>query len=59
MFVGVLNKLDTCFTVIFAFEMSVKIVSLGLFMDLNSYLSDAWSKLDFFIVTFSLLDLAL
>jgi hypothetical protein len=58
-FVIILNNLDTTFTAIFTMEMTLKMISLGFIMDLNSYLSDTWSKLDFFIVTFSLLDLSL
>jgi hypothetical protein len=39
--------------------MLLKILAYGLFMDMNSYLSDTWSRLDFLIVIFSLLDWSL
>ena len=58
-FVYFLNYIDIVFTAIFTVEMSLKILSYGFVMDMNSYLTDSWSKLDFFIVFFSLMDLAL
>lgn len=39
--------------------MSVKIIAVGLVMDENSYLTDSWNQLDFFIVTSSIADMAL
>ena len=39
--------------------MFLKIIAYGFTIDINSYLTDIWSKLDFFIVTFSILDLSL
>jgi hypothetical protein len=46
-------------SLIFAAEMTIKIISFGLILDENSYLKDTWSILDFIIVFFSIVDLAL
>jgi Ion transport protein len=37
-------------------EMTIKIVAFGFVMDENSYLTEAWNKLDCFIVTTGLID---
>ncbi len=39
--------------------MTIKIISFGLILDENSYFKDTWSILDFIIVFFSIVDLAL
>ena len=39
--------------------MLIKLVSVGLIMDNGSYLRDEWNILDFFIVTSSMIDMAL
>ena len=54
-----MNILDFVFNAIFFVEMAVKVVSLGFCMDFNSYLRDTWSKLDFTIVFFSIIDMSL
>jgi hypothetical protein len=46
-------------SLIFAAEMTIKIISFGLILDENSYLKDPWSILDFIIVSFSMVDIAL
>ena len=56
----VLNVLDIISYVInaiFIFEMIVKVISLGFVMDFNTYSRDSWNKLDFTIVSFSILDM--
>ena len=44
---------------LFAFEMIIKIVSLGFIMDNGSYLRESWNILDFGIVSSSLLEMSL
>ena len=39
--------------------MIIKIISFGLILDENTYLKDPWSILDFIIVFFSIVDIAL
>ncbi|KAL4477710.1 hypothetical protein ABPG74_002860 [Tetrahymena malaccensis] len=51
--------LDIMFTVFFSIESCLKIISYGFFFDENSYLRDNWSKLDFFVVVTSILDISL
>ena len=46
-----LNLLNYAFTVIFIFEMLVKIVAYGFAMHPESYLRDAWCQLDFVVVS--------
>jgi len=36
-----------------------KLIALGVIMDENSYLRDTWNQMDFFIVTASIMDMAL
>ena len=50
---------DNIFTFLFLFECIFKIIAIGLIMDSGSYLRESWNDLDFFIVTTSMLDLAL
>jgi len=54
-----LEDIDYFFNYAFIIEMSVKIIAVGLVMDENSYLTDSWNQLDFFIVTSSIADMAL
>lgn len=54
----VMSNFDYFFNVIFMIEAALKIIAFGFFMDDNSYLTDSWSKLDFFIVFSSLIDMA-
>lgn len=53
------NNLDTAFNHCFNLECVLKIIALGFAMDDGCYLSDAWNKLDFFIVVTSNIDMAL
>lgn len=50
---------DYILNALFAFEMSTKIIAIGLIMDEGSYLTDSWNYLDFFIVFSSILDMSL
>jgi hypothetical protein len=59
MFINVLVIIDYIFNGIFIVEMIIKVVSLGFILDFNSYLRDAWNKLDFLIVFFSIIDMSL
>lgn len=52
------EALDLSFNIIFALEAAFKIVAYGFLIDENSYLTDSWSKIDFFIVCASLIDLS-
>jgi hypothetical protein len=51
--------MDTAFNYLFIFEMATKLLALGLIMDEGSYLRDNWNRLDFFIVTSSIVDMSL
>ncbi|KAE9315095.1 hypothetical protein PR003_g19081 [Phytophthora rubi] len=53
-----LKRLDMAFAIIFAFEMTVKIVALGLVLHKRAYLRNGWNVLDCVIVVTSLLMLA-
>ena len=53
------NDLDLCFTIIFAIEAVVKIISLGFVIERGTYLRDSWNMLDFFIVVSTLLDVSI
>jgi hypothetical protein len=50
---------DLVFNYLFIFEMTCKLVAMGMLMDENSYLRDNWNQMDFFIVTASIFDMAL
>jgi hypothetical protein len=50
---------DLCFTVIFLAECVFKIMAWGFLCGRKAYLKSGWNILDFIIVAFSLLDLAL
>ena len=49
--------MDYVFNSIFIFQCVVKIISQGLVIGENAYLKDNWSKLDFFIVITSVVDM--
>lgn len=53
-----LKRLDMAFAIIFAFEMTVKIVALGLVLHKRAYLRSGWNVLDGVIVITSLVMLA-
>lgn len=53
------NELDFLFNYLFIMECVLKILALGFAMDDGSYLRDSWNKLDFFIVTTSIVDMML
>jgi hypothetical protein len=48
-----------CFTVIFAFEMAVKVIANGLLYGRNAYLRSGWNVMDAALVAVSLFDLLL
>ena len=50
-----LSELNLIFTIVFACEMVLKVVSMGLLCSRGTYLRDPWNVLDFFIVNISLL----
>ena len=50
------SKFDLIFQMAFTCEMVIKIVAFGFVMDENSYLTEAWNKLDCFIVVSGLVD---
>ena len=53
------NEADFIFNYLFIVECVLKIIALGFIMDEGSYLRDSWNKLDFFIVTTSIVDMLL
>ena len=53
------NYIDYFFNIAFTLETVIKAISIGFVMDGGSYLRETWNMLDFFIVTSSLLDMAL
>lgn len=55
----IFNYFDLLMTLGFLCEALTKIIAYGFIMDKGSYLRDAWNKLDFTIVVFGLLDIAL
>ena len=58
-FVEILGIFDIIFNGIFIFEMVIKVISLGFLFDYETYLRDSWCQLDFIIVLFSIIDMAL
>ena len=50
--------LDLAFLIIFLFEFTVKSISMGFALDPGSYLRDNWNKIDFIIVSASLVDIS-
>jgi voltage-dependent calcium channel L type alpha-1D len=53
-----LKHIDTAFAVVFACEMAIKIVALGLVLHQGAYLRDGWNVLDCVVVISSLVMLA-
>ena len=53
-----MDNIDYIFNAVFIIEFMIKVISLGFFMDYNTYLPDAWNKLDFAIVMFSIIDMS-
>lgn len=51
--------IDFFFNYAFILEMVTKMIALGLVMDEGTYLRDTWNELDFFIVSSSIIDMAL
>jgi hypothetical protein len=49
--------LDYIINAIFILEFIIKVISLGFFMDYNSYLKNNWNQLDFIIVCISILEM--
>jgi hypothetical protein len=47
---------DLVSTILFTAEMLIKIIVMGFIMEPGSYLRDDWNRLDFTIVTVSLVD---
>lgn len=54
-----LEPVDYTINGIFITEFLIKSISLGFFMDHNSYLRDSWCQLDFVIVFFSIIEMSL
>ena len=52
-------ELDFIFNYLFILECVLKILALGFAMDEGSYMRDSWNKLDFFIVSTSIIDMML
>lgn len=50
-----LNGLDTFFSIAFALEMLLKMFALGIWKGPRGYFKDNWNRLDFIIVTLSLI----
>jgi len=57
--VQISEELDFIFNYLFILECVLKIIALGFAMDEGSYMRDSWNKLDFFIVTTSIIDMML
>ena len=53
------SYIDQIFTYIFIMECFSKVIALGFFLEDATYLRDSWNQLDFIIVFFSVLDIAL
>ena len=51
--------IDEFNTSVFFLECFLKIIALGFFIEEGTYLRDSWNKLDFTIVVFGIIDLAL
>jgi Ion transport protein len=52
------SDLDYVFNAVFMLEAVMKIIAFGWFLDENSYLTETWSQLDFFIVCCSVIDMS-
>lgn len=57
--VKVSESIDIFMNVCFLIELIVKVVAMGFAMDNGSYIRETWNQLDAFIVTTSILDMAL
>ena len=44
------DTIDLCYLCLYTFEMILKIIAMGFFMETNSYLRDTWNILDFIVV---------
>jgi len=53
----IFDMIDVFFTMVFLAEMVFKIIALGFVLDEGSYLKDNWNRIDFVIVSVSLIDL--
>ncbi|EGR31326.1 hypothetical protein IMG5_112530 [Ichthyophthirius multifiliis] len=53
------KQMDVAFNIIFSIEACFKIIAYGFAIDNNSYLTDTWSQLDFFIVFTSMIDMSI
>jgi hypothetical protein len=53
----IFDMTDIFFTMVFLAEMVFKIIALGFVLDEGSYLKDNWNRIDFVIVSVSLIDL--
>jgi hypothetical protein len=58
-FVKVSLYIDYGLNFCFIFEMVLRMVTSGIFMDEGSYLRENWNQLDFFIVLSSIIDMSL
>lgn len=55
----ILNILDRCFTVVFAFEMVLKVIDLGVILHPGSYLREFWNILDAIVVICALISMVI
>jgi len=53
------ENMDIVLNILFLFELIIKVVAMGLFMDSGTYIRETWNQLDAFIVFTSMLDMAL
>ncbi|EGR32725.1 hypothetical protein IMG5_072530 [Ichthyophthirius multifiliis] len=51
------DYIDYVFNIIFTLEAMLKIIAYGFIFDENSYLTESWSQIDFFIVCSALIDM--
>lgn len=51
------SNMDYVFNALFTLEMTLKVITYGLFIEEDSYLRDSWNLLDSFIVFSSLIDM--
>ncbi|EGR30825.1 hypothetical protein IMG5_122970 [Ichthyophthirius multifiliis] len=52
------SYIDIGFNIIFTLEAFIKIVAFGFILNENSYLTESWSQIDFFIVVSALVDMS-
>lgn len=55
----ILNKIDIAFTVVFAIEMVLKVIDLGVILHPKSYLRDIWNIMDSVVVICALVSMTL